>query len=1068
MASRAGLVGVVVCALVALACGDAELARPPGSGGSGAGGSGAGGGATGGAGGGLFTGGHTGTGGGGGADLCNGFSCPADQHCEVVDDAATCVNNDCATLQCGPTEECQPSPGGGATCVDISCSDDVDCAPAQFCNGTICVDDLCVAGNTSCIGDDLYECPSNGSGEVLKYTCSGQAYYVSACVDPGQGNAHCSCEDDWDCPANTVCEAGHCTGSGLPPTCFLPPEPFGNVLPTPEIVWGGTQQDHNASGSPFEPSAQVVQSPIVANLDDDNGDGLINDLDFPEIIFTTFCNSEFTSNGILRAIHGGGPAKGGDLFATCGSLTWHEGDALPISCTCASAELDSTSSLAVGDLDGDGVPEIVGISENNALQIFDNTGALLSTSAVLQISGANPAPTLANLDLDGFAEIVVGRLVVTLEHDQNGVLQVLDVFRGSLMNGANGQGPAACVANVAGDLRPEIIAGSTVYRLPIAPPGVSRQADCSGSESLPEEVAFCSGQLMVEWDGNAVNGGGIGDGFCAIADVLGVDQVAAPGPQNPLDDLPEVIVVGNGVIYIFNGQDGTLQRTLDPGEGIRGGPPNVDDFDGDGFPEIGTAYGFAYVMLDLQAPTAECPAWTVRPLDDATSCASVNAPRTPPALSCTQDSDCSTVTPGTVCNEQTSACICEHNSWRRATEDDSSRVTGSSVFDFNGDGAAEVIYNDECYFRLYDGLDGTVHMGEPSESRTRIEYPIVADVDNDGNAEIVFGTTNESGFCSNNANDPLYNNGIEVWGDAGDYWVAARRVWNQHAYNVTNVTEAGAIPLHAPEHWLPYDGREYNIFRSNPRNQGIAPDLTVAGVQVSSPNVACGQLSSELNIVVEIKNQGDLRVGPGVVIAFEGSWNNPALVEPLYADNVQTPLTFVLSTSLEPGQSIFISVPYDATHNTPQVLPDDITVIADLGDLERECDEGNNELTIPVAAGDPLADLRVELGVPGPNPICPTVPTTVYNDGAADASGVVVRYYAGNPSQGGTALFDHIVAQPIAAGGSTSFDVSIPGFPEGLQITIWAVVDPDGLIAECNDGNNADAADAKIECGGIN
>ena len=94
----------------------------------------------------------------------------------------------------------------------------------------------------------------------------------------------------------------------------------------------------------------------------------------------------------------------------------------------------------------------------------------------------------------------------------------------------------------------------------------------------------------------------MGDGFCAVADLLGANQSAAPGPGNPPDDLPEVLLIGNGVVQIFNGQDGTLQRNINPGLGLRGGPPNVDDFDGDGFPEFGTAYGAAYVVFDLQDP----------------------------------------------------------------------------------------------------------------------------------------------------------------------------------------------------------------------------------------------------------------------------------------------------------------------------------------------------------------------------------------------------------------------------------------------------------------------------------
>ena len=457
--SHAFLTLALSAIVTAAACGgNPEITTKPGSGGAG-GAAGPGGSGNGGD---IFT---TSVGGTGGmADPCDALPCPPDQHCELDDeDMPICVNNDCMDLVCAPTEECQPTPGGGAICVDIGCNDDVDCLPSEYCNGTICVDDVCIPGNTSCMGADLYRCLSNGSASVLEYTCGSPAYFQSDCIDDMMGSAYCGCEDDWDCPAHTFCEGGQCTGSGQPPTCFLPPEPFTNVLPTPEIVWGGTQADTNAVGSPFEPSAQVVQAPVVANLDDDNGDGLINDLDFPEIIFTSFCNSDFTSNGILRAIHGGGMNKGGDFFANCGGTTWKEGDALPITCSCASATIDSTASLAVGDLDDDGVPEIVAIGEGDQIHIYSNTGDLISESSGQSLNGGNPAPAIANLDMVGFAEIIVGRHVFTLEKDMNGALQILDLFEGNLNNGTNGQGPASCVANIAGDARPEVVAGTTAY-----------------------------------------------------------------------------------------------------------------------------------------------------------------------------------------------------------------------------------------------------------------------------------------------------------------------------------------------------------------------------------------------------------------------------------------------------------------------------------------------------------------------------------------------------------------------------------------------------------------------------
>ncbi|MEZ4224239.1 MAG: CARDB domain-containing protein [Polyangiaceae bacterium] len=1006
--------------------------------------------------------------GGGDADACSTQNCPKEQHCEIVSGAASCVPNECSDLNCGPTEECVTT-ANGAYCGDISCKDDVECPEGRYCDGTICVDDKCAPGARQCSGQDLLECEQNGSGFTKKFSCqSGSPYYQSVCADDGKGAADCPCEDDWDCPANTECEAGVCQGTGVAPTCSLPPEDFTNVLPSNEITWGGTFANPTAPGSPFSSSVQVVMVPLVANLDDDNGDGKIDERDFPELLFTTFCNSDFTTNGVLRAVHGGGPNKGKDFFASCGTTRWVEGDALPATCACGTADLDSTASLAVGDLDDDGTPEIVAVTEgsnstNGAIRIYSNVGEIIATSAVIGLNGANPAPTLANLDNAGLAEIVVGRIVFTLEKDTtSGKLKFLDTFEGTGQTGANGQGPVSCVANLVGDSKQEIAAGTTLYRMPIPGGTIKKRADCVGGET-GETKTFCDGQLVTVWDGQAVNGAtklpnANRQGFCAVADVLGTDQTKAPGPNNPLDGKAEVVSISNGRLYVLNGQTGELRIDRNIGQGSLGGAPNVDDFDGDGFPEIGSAFSAAYVMMDLQDTATECPTWT------AVTDSNTNKPRTPPAASCQKDSDCGD-TAKFACNEATSACVCLHNGWLRKTEDDSSRVTGSSVFDFNGDGAAEVIYNDECNFRVYDGLNGSVYFQQPSESRTRIEYPVVADVDNDGNAEIVFATTTESGFCSENK-DSQYNAGIEVWGDKSDLWVSARRMWNQHAYHVTNITESGRIPQFEPESWLPYNGRLYNTYRSNPRSFGVAPDLTVQAIQVSSPDATCGQLSNKLNITVQIANIGDLRVGPGIVVSFHGTWNTPPLSEPLN-DATNAPLTLTLSNSLEPGDVILLTASYDASNNSPGVLPDKVRVVVDDGDQARECIESNNELEQVVQAQGPEADLRVDIGKPTgcPPSLVPQVPTTVFNDGSAPASNVLVRYYAGDPNAGGQPIHDEIIPGPIAAGGNVSVTPTMTSFPSGLSVLIYAVVDPNDAIPECNDGNNKDAADGKITCG---
>ncbi|MBL9104245.1 MAG: hypothetical protein JNL82_25085 [Myxococcales bacterium] len=82
----------------------------------------------------------------------------------------------------------------------------------------------------------------------------------------------------------------------------------------------------------------------------------------------------------------------------------------------------------------------------------------------------------------------------------------------------------------------------------------------------------------------------------------------------------------------------------------------------------------------------------------------------------------------------------------------------------------------------------------------RFEGPI-ADVDNDGSAEIV--VVSNKGYA--NFNQPA----VQVIRDKQDRWIPARRIWNQHTYHVTNVREDGTIPQVEPKSWL-----LYNTFRT--------------------------------------------------------------------------------------------------------------------------------------------------------------------------------------------------------------------------------------------------------------
>jgi hypothetical protein len=357
------------------------------------------------------------------------------------------------------------------------------------------------------------------------------------------------------------------------------------------------------------------------------------------------------------------------------------------------------------------------------------------------------------------------------------------------------------------------------------------------------------------------------DGLCAVADVY------------PEHAGPEVVLSSWGSVRVLNGRTGELiwMRRLEGRVGISvGGAPTVADFDGDGDVEFGVAHGSVYGVYD---PSCEGPG---------------------------------------------DGCVGEDVLWLdRETSDASSSGTGSSVFDFNGDGAAEVVYNDEHYFRVYDGATGMELFQHPSSSRTRSENPTIADVDNDGDAEIIFSSNSEAFFLRDWWTDP----GVEVWGDRRGRWVGARRIWNQHAYHITNVEEDGTIPSPETDSWT-----VLNAYRQNLREDGdvlATPDLWGgrAEWECTGPGMA--------RIRVNVANWGLERAGAGVIVRlYRGRPEAGVLVGEAVTTRTLEPggdretVTFTLMVGAAPED-------YWATLDSPDDLD---------GGFVAECREDNNEV----------------------------------------------------------------------------------------------------------------------------
>lgn len=737
------------------------------------------------------------------------------------------------TAGCGGCDDSGSDLDGGGG--DGAVGDDSSTGPdADTCvGGTLCGQpaECCPAGNECIDGQCLPECPTGiRCGEDLTTCCAVTEVCLSqACVVPGN-----PCQDSYDClQPGEFCEPtlGQCLPQPDPLTCEHVPS-FSDLDVV--VEW---QFDDD----------QIISIPVVADID---GDGT------PEVVVN------LTQQDALSW-------PGGNIAVLDGK-TGVEDFRIPNNPAGDQYGSHGRSTIAVGDVSGDGLPDIVYASRvisggQSLIVAVDHDGNLLWTShdaSALDylFTIENAAITLANFDDDEEAEVVVGAALI--DNDGLVVWDLGDAGTGSVHGTNSGYtGGISAVADLDDDDKPEIISGKEAWKVSWAP----------GPTVTVTNYWTYAGD----------------DGYPAIADLDG-------------DTVPEVVLVANRHIIALNGQTGELWCGIDPTDAAcvadpglrtqplpipggttsnRGGPPTIADFDADARPEIGVAGGYAYSVYDINRPGEEI----VQPAGDPTPADGALFRR-----------------------------------WSVDTQDLSSNATGSSVFDFQGDGAAEVVYEDECYMRVYSGTDGYVQLEVPNSSATIHEYPLVVDVDADGNSEILIVAT-AKGDCPEPDRQGLY-----VYGDANDEWVPTRRVWTQHTYHVTNATSDGNVPLAEADNWTTAG---LNNYRQNVQGAGVfnAPDLTV-DLSIGLDNC----IHNEIELRARISNIGALGVPPGAVATFyEGTDTSGALLG-----------SAATTVALLPGASTVVTLAVPAP---PQ--PTDYFVVVDGAPAVTvpECDDTNND-----------------------------------------------------------------------------------------------------------------------------
>jgi len=210
--------------------------------------------------------------------------------------------------------------------------------------------------------------------------------------------------------------------------------------------------------------------------------------------------------------------------------------------------------------------------------------------------------------------------------------------------------------------------------------------------------------------------------------------------------------------------------------GIPDGYTAVADFTGDGRPEIVLVSARQIHMLDAAGRNL------------GTHMLAANSP---PPLVADLDGD---GTPELFTSDGRTAKVLEWNGfsftqrWSRVVRDPTS-LAGAVAYDFDGDGAAEVIYRDEHEWFIFDGATGGTLWRETFGSATLLETPVVADIDGDCVTEIIV-----TGCARNSRTD-------RVVAYECPSAVPARSIWNQLLYHVTNVEDDGTIPRKEVAPW---------------------------------------------------------------------------------------------------------------------------------------------------------------------------------------------------------------------------------------------------------------------------
>jgi uncharacterized repeat protein (TIGR02543 family)/uncharacterized repeat protein (TIGR01451 family) len=281
---------------------------------------------------------------------------------------------------------------------------------------------------------------------------------------------------------------------------------------------------------------------------------------------------------------------------------------------------------------------------------------------------------------------------------------------------------------------------------------------------------------------------------------------------------------------------------------------------------------------------------------------------------------------------------------------DNSGDTGATLFDFNQDGISEIVYRDENKLRIFNGVADATPTARTTFtnvlSGTLREYPVIADIDDDGQAEIIVTGWDGHDHSVNSRPAGIQNGYLRVFKSYGTAWAPARKVWNQYGYNAVQVNNDLTIPSHpiSPAKGFPGDDgimgtnddiRPYNAFLHQQTllaSDGTPLWLAPNARPLQSNSSVIPVNASSVLVTIAILNSGSAALGSPVRVA-------------LYKDSVSS-VSFLMADSadiqINPGETRNIMITVPVSQSTYQIVARVNDNNKNSFPVQEECNDANN------------------------------------------------------------------------------------------------------------------------------